>query len=680
MGNLKTIISGVVLVFLFFFGCSDDKSTNSGTADFDLSGYWSATEVETDNCSGEIETTTSYNIYSIQQSGSNLTVSIEGESGSWTGKITGNTASWNVTMPADNGSTAINFSGTITDGGKKMTGSANWVYTRTGSSFSCNGTTEIEAIKIDSAEVNIAGGWEGSWSAAGGDPNGNFTAEITQNESKLSGTISIPGVMYNAPLNGFVSGESFAFGDIDGEIRFTGSLGTSPDQASGTFYYSAYNINGNWNATRTSMPNTKFVSIVDSFAISLDYINDIAFGESKLFIGSGNMIDVYNTSGTFLQSFPTAGDNTSGITYSDGELLCADGGWGLNKIMRMDPAGKSLINSPRNDYSISGIHFDGAYLWCLIDTYENDYIYKIDQNGSVLDSIACTGEDFGGLTGNDSYLWYSTFKVTGYFPEYKIYQIDFSGAVMDSITLDAYMTPDLVHDGVNLWYWNYSTGFLYKVTNQGTKLDSIALEYNIDDIAFDGTDFLVLGNINDSETNIYKVSTNGENISTINTSLEWPSALTASPDYIWIVEFNKETIYRIPASGDYFFPMPEGDYDFDYLTFDGVIFWASSYENIFSFNQNGGIINIFDDYDFFNCGGIAFDGANIWFANNYESMNLVKIGPDGSIIEKYIADSDMPTLGGLCFDGEYFWMAGSRDYENFYMYKLDLIDMAIAKN
>ena len=79
---------------------------------------------------------------------------------------------------------------------------------------------------------NMSGTWDGIWKSNQGS-SGVFTADINQQDSTLSGTISVPDIpLFSAPLTGQVNGNNISFGDINNTITFTGTL-ASDTSASG---------------------------------------------------------------------------------------------------------------------------------------------------------------------------------------------------------------------------------------------------------------------------------------------------------------------------------------------------------------------------------------------------------------------------------------------------------------
>ena len=77
----------------------------------------------------------------------------------------------------------------------------------------------------------------------------SFTAKITEDNTKISGTITIAILSYtDEPITGTLNGTSITFGDISGKITFTGTI--NGNSASGTYSLPSYGDNGTWTAAK----------------------------------------------------------------------------------------------------------------------------------------------------------------------------------------------------------------------------------------------------------------------------------------------------------------------------------------------------------------------------------------------------------------------------------------------
>ena len=91
------------------------------------------------------------------------------------------------------------------------------------------------------------GTWNGSWRSSSGAWDGTFEVNITQDNSLLTGKISISEFFGESKdLMGVVSGNEIIFGDIESNILFSGELEPSADSASGSYYFEYFDNEGNW--------------------------------------------------------------------------------------------------------------------------------------------------------------------------------------------------------------------------------------------------------------------------------------------------------------------------------------------------------------------------------------------------------------------------------------------------
>ena len=219
--------------------------SNSQGAKLDLTGTWNVQETITGNCPGEDYPYSDSYVAECLQSGSDLTLMATSNGASFVGTIAGNVITLTGTIPAGDGVTSVDFSGTVSSDGNTVTGTATWTWTN--GSSTCSGTASNTMAKINSSStINVAGSWQGSWKSYSYGLNGTFSTIITQQDSVLSGTINVPEIgMNGASLKGSVDGNAITFGDIDDRITFTGIVGGA-SAASGTYIYPSLSDNGAW--------------------------------------------------------------------------------------------------------------------------------------------------------------------------------------------------------------------------------------------------------------------------------------------------------------------------------------------------------------------------------------------------------------------------------------------------
>jgi len=246
INRLPHALSLIFVFVILFSTCTKDDDNNAGVQ-LDVNGFWIATEIVTGNCTGSVETETKTEIFSVVQNADKLTITVYPIDKEMSGTLIGNTLKWNGTLPTSSGNTTIDFSGTINATGNEVSGSSSWTWSS--STFQCSGTTLVDASKVVAETANFAGDWQGTWQSGESSYNGTFSVSITQNDKTLSGKINVPEIgLSNADLTGLVSGNVVFFGDIEGSIKFVGTLNNN--SGSGNYAYPGYYDEGSWNATK----------------------------------------------------------------------------------------------------------------------------------------------------------------------------------------------------------------------------------------------------------------------------------------------------------------------------------------------------------------------------------------------------------------------------------------------
>jgi len=136
--------------------------------------------------------------------------------------------------------------------------------------------------------IDVIGTWQGNWQSLVYSVGDSFTANITQQDSTLSGSIDVPYLyMYDADLKGTVDGNTITFGDVADQITFTGTV--SGNSASGTYVYPHLNDNGTWEATKSGGDGGN-TGASDPAQIAEDYLaeNNIDIASKKGVSYTGN--------------------------------------------------------------------------------------------------------------------------------------------------------------------------------------------------------------------------------------------------------------------------------------------------------------------------------------------------------------------------------------------------------
>ncbi|MBD3355037.1 hypothetical protein GF361_03555, partial [Candidatus Woesearchaeota archaeon] len=98
--------------------------------------------------------------------------------------------------------------------------------------------------------------------------------------------------------------------------------------------------------------------------------------------------------------------------------------------------------------------------------YGTDKIYKLDNNGSVIGSIDAPNSDISGLTFDGNYLWACDYQ------DDIIYKIFTNGTIADSFDTPYYYPRDITFDGSFLWNIDSDNGRIYRISTNGGFLEN----------------------------------------------------------------------------------------------------------------------------------------------------------------------------------------------------------------
>ena len=235
----------ILFAIIFLFACKKDNDNDNEQPD--ASGFWIITENITGNCDGDNYSDQETVIVKIEQSGTDLIYTTYPGGDVMEGTINGNTISMEGEFSNGISTSIISFSGTIDNSAAVFNGTADWE--EFSGDYSCSGTAVVSGEKASDTDKDYSGIWMGNWVSEEYYLSGTFSVNVTQSGHTLSGTISVPQIsMSNAVLQGEVHGNIVYFGDIDGIIKFAGTIDNNT--SSGTYTYPVYYDEGTWTAIR----------------------------------------------------------------------------------------------------------------------------------------------------------------------------------------------------------------------------------------------------------------------------------------------------------------------------------------------------------------------------------------------------------------------------------------------
>jgi len=164
----------------------------------------------------------------------------------------------------------------------------------------------------------------------------------------------------------------------------------------------------------------KEIDSPDSYVWGLVFVGDYLYGVDK----DTKKIYKMDTNGKVLDVIDTPAKEPTGLTFDGKYLWNADKSGGIHKIdltsgktvlsMEIDLGNRvndrevSGIVTPGGKGAITGLTFDGKYLWAVNPYFgyrTTGSIYKINTKGKVLKEIRSVGGFATGLTFDGKYLW-----------------------------------------------------------------------------------------------------------------------------------------------------------------------------------------------------------------------------------------------------------------------------------
>ncbi len=322
--------------------------------------------------------------------------------------------------------------------------------------------------------ANVHGSWIGTWSTDDNFMYGTFLAPANQEDDEIRGEIFVninsPSMVgYSPEYSGKADAEEVRVSmKIEGlEIRATANL-ESDVETSGTFQVGD-DITGTFSGSKHSLTVSGTEEIYS--------IDETDTWYNNFFIVNNNF---------WVSNLET------------------------NKFEVIDKSGNFVENRDNLFIETRPAFFDGTNFWVYGLDYENlnNNVYKISENGDVLDSISLEAKEINNICYHENTLYYSVFSNN------TIYAVNSQGELTDSTKFEyIYLNKFIVYkEGFLLQ--SYSPYLIY-IDKQGTLLEIYQVNNTIYSIAQDATggiycftDELIYGNDGVSDTyRIVKVET-----------------------------------------------------------------------------------------------------------------------------------------------------------------------------
>jgi hypothetical protein len=662
----------VVLLIVVFFSCCK-KDGGETTVALDVSGFWIVLNETKGNCSGDSETEYNTDIYSVEQTGENLEITVFPNEDIIHGKLTGNVITWSGTLPTTSGNTDINFSGTVSSNAESITGEGDWKWYN--DSYNCSGTSIHTGSKVKSEDIDFSGKWNGVWASEENYIDGTFEAKISQNGNILSGTISVPEIgMSGAVLSGKVNGKVVYFGDVDGVIKFVGIY--DGKQATGDYCYNSLSDDGSWTASQDELANSKKLTLIETYKVE-NGCNDMAYDKEYFYLLSNLDITCIDKTGSTIFSYPTPGNYPSGIAFDGEYLLVGDNNWGTSKIYKMLPSVINVSYLPSNG-NVVGAATDGNNFWFGSGDFNNLKLYKTFSDGSLADSFTISGKRLHGIGMQEENIWIS-YEDTEMFSNTALAKYSMNGTLMDTFRLEDGLYGRLTYDGEYIWMMMGND--LYAFDDNGNMIKTLAIQTseNFEEIAsgftFDGKSFLCATKGYGEPGKVYSINKlSGAIISSFECPGETTVGLVYDGENLRLADRVTRRLYTLPASGDYYFPFPAFDFSVLCAQNNQLYAYASSDESMIVFDYAAKQIDNFS-VTLDRSGNFYFDGENYWSAENLLS-NLKRIkryNNQGKLIETYLPEVEVQSICSLIVEGNTIWGVTNSNDDEYQLIKLQIV-------
>jgi sugar lactone lactonase YvrE len=134
------------------------------------------------------------------------------------------------------------------------------------------------------------------------------------------------------------------------------------------------------------------------------------------------------------------------------------------------------------------------------------------------------------------------------------------------------------------------------------------------------------------------------------------TGLTYSADFLWIADYQADTIYKIdPFSGVVLHRIPSPGFWPMGLAWDGNYLWNADLKQkkIYQIDANNGTVLSTIESPSNYPEALAWDGHSLWLADGQEN-EIMKIDlNDGTVVKKF--NGPARSVNGLSFDGKYLW-------------------------
>jgi len=257
-----------------------------------------------------------------------------------------------------------------------------------------------------------------------------------------------------------------------------------------------------------------------------------------------------------------------------------------------------------------------------LDNDKIPYQYEFMLHAKLIDSLQFAGDFFYSLDSMNAMISCEKLKKG-------------SSEVVDLFNLPNATVRSMAFDGDNIWLSTVINDYIKLSTTPIMVVDTITVYYENNQhwtsaaLTSDGTflwGHLPLSVSNRTESHILKF--NKESAIVENYRIPYlTSGLAFYGNFLWSLNQSESRIYRFDDSGNLYENFSINLPDVSYLEYGGGYFWSLGwfFKKLFKIDKTGKAIAVYDlpeDLEFFDQGGIAFDGTYFWYARNYSPIPI----------------------------------------------------------
>lgn len=407
----------------------------------------------------------------------------------------------------------------------------------------------------------------------------------------------------------------------------------------------------------------------------LDFLNPlgVVFDGTHFWISDDTLNDVLkiDSTGTVIETIELEHNSPRGLAFANGQIWVADADQAT--AFQIDPNADFFQYMESQTYWAESLAHDGTNLYLAYDyryiTNEPHPIYKLDQNGNILENLTGPEQGIEDMTVDGSHIWIAP-RNTGFG---SIYQYDLAGNFVSELSTPITFMDGLASVTPDFWILDAINDFIFRIDNGGDITDIVDPGLgNISNLTWTGNDLWTA-----SGDTLYKIDPQSSRLVYFEVeSINDPTGIAHDGTDLWLGLY--DDLYRVDTDGTILQTitlsnLPGGAVapSINALDFDGTHFWISDDGNhlVFEVDTDGAVVSSFAPMDTADTcedvSGLAYDGASLWVACD-DDDTIYEFAPNGDSLSGAIAYPSDFSVNGMGWDGTHLLVMTSPR-----LYKLD---------